>query len=75
MLKVVLRDLLRDLLGGRGDRRSVKIGSMSRRKGSSALKKGHFKRTGQCPALRRTIILIGGIRNLNVCVGWSGIWS
>ena len=70
-------DLLGGLLGGRGDRRGMKIGSMSRRKGSLALEKGHFKHIGRCPVLQSTIILIegtrnasGGTRSLSVCVGW-----
>ena len=69
MLKVVLGDLLEDLLGGRGGKRGVKIRSVSRRKSSSALEKGRFKRIGQCPALRGVIVLIKGTRNLNNCVG------
>ena len=77
MLKVVLGDLIRGLLGRKGDRRGVKIGSMSRRKGSPALEKGHFKRIGRCLALQSIIILIegtrnanGGMRSLSICVGW-----
>ena len=77
MLKVVLGDLLEGLLGRRGDRKGVKIGSMSRKKGSPALEKGRFKHTGRCPALQSIIILIegtrnanGGMRSLSVCVGW-----
>ena len=45
MLKMVPGDLFGGLPGGRGDRRCVKIGIMSRRKGSPALEKGRFKRT------------------------------
>ena len=77
MLKVVPGDLFGGLLDGRGDRRGVKIGSVSRRKGSPALEKGHFKRVGQCPTLQSTIIQIegtrnvnGGTRSLSVYVGW-----
>ena len=46
MLKVILGGLLRDPLGGKEDRRGVKIKSMSRRKSSLALEKGRFKHTG-----------------------------
>ena len=46
MLKVVLGDLLRDLLGEKESRRGAKIGSISRRKSNLALEKGRFKRTG-----------------------------
>ena len=65
MLKAVLGDLLEDLLGKKEGKRDAKIGSMSRRKGSLALEKGHFKRTRQCPMLRGIIVLTGGMRNLN----------
>ena len=43
----------------------MKIGSMSRRKGSSALEKGYFKRTKWCPTLQSIIVLIEGMRNAN----------
>ena len=76
MLKVALGDLFWDPLGRKEGRRDVKIGSM-RRKGSLALEKGRFKRTGQCPMLRGAIVSTGGmkslsrrIRNLGVYVGW-----
>ena len=69
MLKVVLGGLLGDPLGGKEDRIGTKIGSISRRKGSSALEKGHFKHTGQCQVLQGTIVLIEGMRNLNICIG------
>ena len=48
MLKVALGGLLGDPPSGKEGRRDVKIGSM--RKGSPALEKGRFKRTGQCLA-------------------------
>ena len=43
----------------------MKIGSMSRRKGNSALEKGYFKRTKWCPTLQSIIVLIEGMRNAN----------
>ena len=77
MLKVVPGDLLGGLLGRRGDKRGANIGSISKKKGSSTLEKGHFKRTEWCPVLQSAIILIkgtrnmnGGTRNLSVCIGW-----
>ena len=76
MLKVDLGGLPRDPPGRKEGIRDVKIGSM-RRKGSIALERGHFKRTGQCLVLRGTIVstkgmksLSEGIRNLNVYIGW-----
>ena len=48
MLKVALGGLLGDPPSGKEGRRDAKIGSM--RKGSPALEKGCFKRTGQCLA-------------------------
>ena len=76
MLKVVLGGLHGDPFGRKEGRKDAKIGSM-RRKGSLALEKGHFKRTGQCRALRGAIVLtegmkstIKGTRNLNAFVGW-----
>ena len=81
MLKVALGDLLRDPPGGKEGRRDVKIRSM-RRKGSLALEKGRFKRTRQCLVLRGAIVLTKGMkslsegmRNLNIYLGWFGIWS
>ena len=50
-LKVVLGDLLRDLLGEKEGKRGVKIGSMSKRKSSSTLEKGCIKLTGKNQAL------------------------
>jgi len=64
------RGLLGDPLGGKEGRIGTKIGSMNRRKGSPALEKGRFKHARQCQALRGTIVLIEGTRNLNVCIGW-----
>ena len=61
---MALGDLFGDPFGGKEGRRDTKIGSMSRRKGSRALEKGHFKCTGQCPMLRGAIVLIEGTRNL-----------
>ena len=81
MSKVALGDLLGDPLGEKEGRRDAKIGSM-RSKGSLALEKGRFKRTGQYPVLRGAIIstkrmksLSEGMRNLNIYLGWFGIWS
>ena len=81
MLKVALGDLLRDPPGGKEGRRDVKIGSM-RRKDNLALEKGRFKRTRQCLVLRGAIVSIKGMkslsegmRNLNIYLGWFGIWS
>ena len=62
-LKVALGGLLGDSLNGKGGRRNTKIGSTNRRKGSLALEKGHFKRTGQCPVFRGTIVLTEGTRS------------
>ena len=64
MLKVALGGLHGDLRGEKGGRKGMKIGSM-RRKGSSALEKGHFKRTGQCLALRGITVLTKGIGTRN----------
>ena len=50
MLKVVLGDPLGDLLGEKEGKRGMKIGSMSRRNSSLALKKGRIKHTGQYQA-------------------------
>ena len=76
MLKVALEGLLGDPPSGKEGIRDAKIGSM-RRKGSLALEKDRFKRTGHCPVLRDVIILTErmknlseGMRNLNVCVSW-----
>ena len=75
MLKVVPGDLFESLIGGRGDRKGAKIGNISRRKGSSALKKVRFKCTERCLVLQSAIVLIegtrnvnGGTRNLSVCI-------
>ena len=46
MLKVVLRGLLKDLLGERKGIRGVKIKIMSKKKSSSALEKGQIKHVG-----------------------------
>ena len=70
MLKVILGDLLEDLLGEKEGKRGVKIGSMSRRKNSPALEKGRIKLTGQYQALQGMDALMRGTRSLNVCVGW-----
>ena len=55
MLKVALGGLLGDPPGKKEGRKDAKIRSM-RRKGSLALEKGRFKRTGQCLVLRGTIV-------------------
>ena len=75
MLKVALGGLLGDPSDGKEGRRDANIGSM--RKGSLALEKGCFKRTGQCSTLRGAIVstkgmkrLSKGTRNLNIFVGW-----
>jgi len=60
MLKVALGGLRKDLRGEKGGRKGTKIGSM-RRKGSPTSEKGHFKRTGQCLALRGITVLKKGI--------------
>ncbi|KAK9987963.1 hypothetical protein SO802_028202 [Lithocarpus litseifolius] len=59
----------RVLLGEKEGKRGMKIGSMSRKKSSLALKKGRIKHTEQYLALRGMGALTGGTRNLNVCVG------
>ena len=64
MLKVALRGLHKDPYGGKGGRKGTKIGSM-KRKGSLASKKGHFKCTGQCPALRGVTVLTEGMKSLS----------
>ena len=76
MLKVDLGGLPGDPPGRKEGIRDAKIGSM-RKKGSLALERGRFKRTGQCSVLWGTIVstegmksLSEGIRNLNVCIGW-----
>ena len=69
-LGVMLKVVLGDLLGGKEGKRGVKIRSMSRRKSSPALEKGHIKHTGQYQALYSMSALTKGTRNLNVCVGW-----
>ena len=70
MLKVILGDLLRDPFGEKKGKRGVKIGSMSSRKSSLALEKGHIKHTRQYQALQGVSTLTRGTRNLNICIGW-----
>ena len=67
MLKVVLGDLLKDLVDEKEDKIGVKIRSKSRRKSSPALGKGRIKLTGQYQALRGVGTLMRGTRNLNIC--------
>ena len=64
MLKVALGGLHKDPRGGKEGRKGVKIGGIGR-KGSLALKKGHFKRTGQCPALWGITVLTKGMKGLS----------
>ena len=64
MLKMALRSLRGDLRGGKGGRKGAKIESM-RRKGSPALEKGHFKRSGQCSTLRGVTILTEGMKSIS----------
>ena len=64
MLKMALRSLRGDLRGGKRGRKGAKIESM-RRKGSPASEKGHFKRSGQCSALRGVTILTEGMKSLS----------
>ena len=61
MLKVVLGDILGDLLGEREGQKGVKVGSMSRRKSSSALEKGHIKLTEMYQALQGMGALMRGL--------------
>ena len=75
MLKLVLGGLLGDPLGRKEGRKGARIVSMSRRKNSLALEKGHFKPTGQCQALSSVSILTEGTRNSNVSIGWYRIQS
>jgi len=61
---MALGGLRGDLCGGKGGRKGTKIESM-RRKGGPASEKGHFKRTGQCSALRGVTVLTEGMKSLS----------
>ena len=69
-LKVALRDLFGDPIGGKEGKRGIKTGSMSRGKSSLVLEKGRFKHTKHYQAPQGMRVLTGGTRNSNVYVDW-----
>ena len=64
MLKVALRDFLKDPPSEKKGRRDVKIGSM-RSKGSLVLEKGCFKPIRPCLMLRGIIVSIEEVKSLS----------
>ena len=66
MPKMIRWGLLRDLLGEREDIKDARIGSVSERRNSLALEKGHIKHIEQYQVLRSTSNLTREMRS------WSG---
>ena len=69
MLKVALKDLLKDPVGGKGGKRGVKIRNMNKGKSSLVSGRGCFKHTEQYLVRLGMQIMIGGTKSLSVYRG------